>query len=45
MLNPEANQDEDDAVVVTDDSDEKQLMDAEVLTSKEQSWEGRGCGL
>lgn len=29
VLNPEANQDEDDAVVVTDDSDEKQLMDAE----------------
>ncbi|XP_005399744.1 PREDICTED: myb-binding protein 1A [Chinchilla lanigera] len=29
VLNPEASQDEDDAVVVTDDSDEKQLKDAE----------------
>ncbi|EHB05782.1 Myb-binding protein 1A [Heterocephalus glaber] len=29
VLNPEENQDEDDAVVVTDDSDEKQLKDAE----------------
>ncbi|KAM6175728.1 LOW QUALITY PROTEIN: myb-binding protein 1A [Erethizon dorsatum] len=29
VLNPEANQDEDDVVVVTDDSDEKQLKDAE----------------
>uniref|UniRef100_A0A8C9UJH0 MYB binding protein 1a n=1 Tax=Spermophilus dauricus TaxID=99837 RepID=A0A8C9UJH0_SPEDA len=29
VLNPETNQDEDDNVVVTDDSDEKQLMDSE----------------
>uniref|UniRef100_A0A8D2D3R0 MYB binding protein 1a n=1 Tax=Sciurus vulgaris TaxID=55149 RepID=A0A8D2D3R0_SCIVU len=29
VLNPETNQDEDDNVVVTDDSDEKQLKDAE----------------
>lgn len=39
MLNPETNQDEDDNVVVTDDSDEKQLKDAEVSGSEGQ---GRG---
>lgn len=36
MLNPETNQDEDDNVVVTDDSDEKQLKDAEVPGSEGQ---------
>lgn len=36
MLNPETNEDEDDNVVVTDDTDEKQLKDGEVLISEVQ---------
>lgn len=36
VLNPETNEDEDDNVVVTDDTDEKQLKDGEVLISEVQ---------
>ena len=40
MLNPEESQDEDDNVVVTDDSEEQPLGGAEVLVSK-----GQGAGV
>lgn len=39
MLNPEESQDEDDNVVVTDDSEEQPLGGVEVLVSK-----GQGAG-
>lgn len=40
MLNPVTNEDEDDNVVVTDDTDEKQLKHGEVLTQRVQGGAG-----
>lgn len=42
MLNPEESQDEDDNVVVTDDSKEEPLGEAEVLGRRREG--GRSCG-
>ena len=44
VLNPEESQDEDDNVVVTDDSEEQPLGGAEVLVSKGQGAGGHPVG-
>ena len=44
VLNPEESQDEDDSVVVTDDSEQQPLGDAEVLASEGQGVGGHAVG-